>query len=444
MGNTNSNSNSNPNQNPTNSNFKKENKNPQEDSFENLDNVIDFIATYYILTMDFQSLKKLYEKDYCDKLIILTSGIIDRYFSDVEITYLAQRIKNGEEVNELAKEKVMFLTKDELDDLDVKNDKTKSIKKRALCIGISKFYVKIAHIFSAIIMTINPVYVYRDLYGNIIKSNLLHKDKIPLNVPRKLYKFNICDERINALRRGQNSDPYEVTGDITVAPKICGMNLNKNGLIKSLAEEPGIPELKELYYDDAYDYKTGQFVGMTSNTQKIFKEDLKIFYKVFTGNDVMPEDITKFSDIKLKDYQKSPICQGPFANKKITGKGKNKLFQDYANNIKLMIQNANMKQEKLLDVINILFTYIIDPYTGKKRIRVNPKLTEDILQKTMEDTRRIIIDLYLSCEMDYAKGVQIYEAIVEQKILETTQNQIKTLENEAVKLVQEVKTKPEI
>ena len=75
---------------------------------------------------------------------------------------------------------------------------------------------------------------------------------------------------------------------------------------------------------------------------------------------------------------------------------------------------------------------------------MNPKLTEDILQKTMEDTRRIIIDLYLSCEMDYAKGVQIYEAIVEQKFLETTQNQIKTLENEAVKLVQEVKTKPEI
>lgn len=434
MGNTNSN---------PNPNLKKENKNPEE-SFENLDNVIDFIATYYILTMDFQSLKKLYEKDYCDKLIILTSGIIDRYFSDVEITYLAQRIKNGEEVNEIAKEKVMFLTKDELDDLDVKNDKTKSIKKRALCIGISKFYVKIAHIFAAIIMTINPVYIYKDVFGNIVKSNLLQKDKIPPNVPRKLYKLNICDQRINALRRGQNNDTFEVTGDITIAPKICSMNINKNGMVKSLAEEPGIPELKELYYDDVYNYKTGQFVGMTPDTQRIFKEDLKIFYKVFTGNDVMPENITKFSDIKLKDYQKSPICQGPFANKKFVGNGKNKLFQDYANNIKKMIQNANYKQGKLLDIINTLFTYIVDPFTGKKRIRVNPKLTEVLLQKTMEDTRRIIIDLYLSCELDYTKGVQIYEAIVEQKILETTQNQIKTLENEAVKLVQEVKTKPEI
>jgi glutathione peroxidase-family protein len=117
------------------------------DKFDNFDNVIDFIATYYILTMDFQSLKKLYEKDYCDKLVILTSGIIDRYFSDVQITYMAQRIKNGEEVNELAKENVMFLTKDQLDDLDVKNDRTKTVyqvgrRKKAASPNIKATYSK--------------------------------------------------------------------------------------------------------------------------------------------------------------------------------------------------------------------------------------------------------------------------------------------------------------
>lgn len=414
--------------------------------FDNFDNVMDFIASYYILTLDFQSLKKLYEKDYCDKLVILTSGIIDRYFSDVEITYLAQRIKNGEEVNELSKEKVMFLTKNQFDDLDVKNDKTKSIKKRALCIGISKFYVKIAHIFSAIMMTINPVYIYKDNYGNLIKTSLLQKDKIPPNVPRKLYKMNICDERISALRRGQTNDPYEVTGDITVAPKICNMNFNKNGSLKTLAEEPGIPELKDLYYDDIYDYKTGQFVGMTPTTKKIFMDDLKKFFTVFTGNTNMPDTITKFSDIKLKDYQKTSLCQGPnpYAKNKYIGNVKDKLFADYANNIKIMIQNANAKQDKLLAIINVLFTYVIDPFSGKKKIRVNPNLTEELLQKTIEDTRRVIIDLYLSCEMDYNKGIQLFEAIIEQKILDTTQNQIKSLENEAARLVQEVKTKPEV
>lgn len=433
------------NSNSSNGNKEGNMENPM-DKFDNFDNVIDFIATYYILTMDFQSLKKLYEKDYCDKLVILTSGIIDRYFSDVQITYMAQRIKNGEEVNELAKENVMFLTKDQLDDLDVKNDRTKSVKKRAMCIGISKFYVKIAHIFAAIIMTINPVYIYKDNFGNIVKSTLLQKDKIPPNVPRKLYKLNICDERINALRRGQNTDPFETTGDMTISPKICSMNIKKNGMVKTLAEEPGIPELKELYYDDEYDYKTGQFLGMSSVTQKIYKEDLKNFYTVFTGNQTMPENITKFSDIKLKDYQNTPLCKGvnPYARTKYVGNTNDKLFKSYAENIKIMIQNANAKQDKLLAIINVLFTYVIDPFTSKKRIRVNPKLTEEILQKTMEDARRIIIDLYLSCEMDYNKGIKIFEAIVEQKILETTQKQIQSLESEAAKLVQDVKTKPSI
>ena len=31
--------------------------------------IIDYIATYYILTMDFQSLRKLYDIEYCDKLV---------------------------------------------------------------------------------------------------------------------------------------------------------------------------------------------------------------------------------------------------------------------------------------------------------------------------------------------------------------------------------------
>jgi hypothetical protein len=36
--------------------------------------------------------------------------------------------------------------------------------------------------------------------------------------------------------------------------------------------------------------------------------------------------------------------------------------------------------------------------------------------------------------MDYVNGVKLYEAIVESKILETTQKQIETLKREAVKI----------
>ena len=63
--------------------------------------LIDLIATKYILTQNFQDMKKLTQKEYCDKLVILTKDVLDKYMNQEEIKYLAQRIKKGNYVNEL-------------------------------------------------------------------------------------------------------------------------------------------------------------------------------------------------------------------------------------------------------------------------------------------------------------------------------------------------------
>ena len=183
-----------------------------EKSFDNFYDIIDYIATYYILTMDFKSLSKLCEKEYCDKLVVITSDIIKRYFNDTEVTYLAQRVKDGLEINDLTKEKVIYVNKDQLETLDISNDAQKNLKKKRVCIGIAKFYIKIAHIFAAIVMTINPVYSYKDPTGQTIKTGLMEKDKIPKGVNRQMYKFNICDNRIKALLKGQESKKDMVPG----------------------------------------------------------------------------------------------------------------------------------------------------------------------------------------------------------------------------------------
>ena len=185
----------------------------------------------------------------------------------------------------------------------------------------------------------------------------------------------------------------------------------------------------ELYYDDNYDYTTGKFTGMSDTTKNIFQEDLKIFYNVFTGNQELPEGITKFSDIKLRDYHKMEKCQGsnPLFDRQYKGPLTNKLFNDYAENLKTMIQTANKNQEALLAIINKIFVYTVDPQTIKKQIRINPMLTEQGLQDIVVETRALIIKLYLSCEMDYVNGLKMYEAIVEQKILETAKSQINKL-----------------
>jgi hypothetical protein len=410
-----------------------------EKSFSNIYEVIDYIATYYILTMDFKSLSKLSEREYCDKLVILTSDLIEKYFNDMEVTYLAQRVKSGVEINELAKDNVMFLTKDQLEYLDVSNDAQKSIKKKRVCIGIAKFYIKIAHIFAAIVKTINPVYIYKDDTGATIKTPLLEKDKIPKNVKREIAKLNICDNRIKALI---NNEVVSNDGkDISIQPKICSMNYTKDGNLLSLSDEPGITELMQLYLDDKYDYSNGTFTGMSDETRKQFQKDLKLFYTTFTGNKDMPENITKFSDIKLRDYKEKSGCQGPDApyKKVYTMKKSDKLFENYAKNIRNMIESAVSKQNDLLNIINQIFSYIIDPRSGKKVIRVNPKLTDEGLQKLIVKTREIIIDLYVKCETDYVNGIKLYEAIVESKIIETTQKQIENLQKEAKNIIKETK-----
>ena len=384
--------------------------------------IIDYIATHYILTMDFVSLRKLHEKEYCDKLVVITSDIIERYFTDMDITYLAQRVKNGVEVNEVQKDKMIFFDREDLNKLDVQN----KTKKKRICGSIAKFYIKIAHIFAAIVTTINPVYVYKDSDGNTTRANLFEKGKIPINAPRSIYKLNICENRINALKPKQGEDP----DTMVINPKLCSMNINEKGETKNLEDEPGIPELKELYYDDSYDYENGKFTGMSKETQEMFMNDLSLFYKIFTGNNDVPTNITSFSDIKLKDYHRSEKCQGETPMYKMEVKGnpnKHKLFSEYAENLKNMMKEANNNQEALLDILNELFVYTIDPQTNKKQIRVNPKLSEESLQKVVIKTRQLIMQLYLKCESDFARGVKIYEAIVEEKILETAQKQIDSL-----------------
>jgi len=430
--------------------------------------IIDYIATYYILTMDFQSLRKLYDIEYCDKLVILTSDIIERYFTDIQITYLAENIKNGKgfaekgeaekgeaekgfaEENEdkekiYKKDKIIFFDKDELSNLDIKNP----TKKRRVCLGIAKFYIKIAHVFATILTTINPVYVYKDEDGNTIKADIYNRNKIPKGTEVEILKLNICDNRIDALQRDSNvnfSDDLENDTEIKIHPKMCSFNLkakkyndDDGDLFKDLDDEPGIPELMELYYDDDYDYETGKFKGMKPETQLIFNENLQSFYSVFaeTNGLPMPENIKKFSDIKLKDYNKKSKCRGKNApyDSSVRGKLEDDLFKQYAENLKQMLKKANSNQELLLDVLNKLFVYMTDPQTKKKIIRINPELSEELLQEVIIETRAIIINLYLTCETDFANGIKIYEAIVDKKIIETAKSQIQTMENSREKLV---------
>ena len=458
------------------SNIKSENNeiNKLNQSPASIREIMDYIATYYILTMDFNSLRKLQDKEYCDNLVILTSEIVEKYFTNMEITYLAEEIKDEPKEQNKEKDNVMFFKKSDLSKIDLENP----IKKKQICNGIAKFYVKIAHVFAAILTTINPVYNYTDENGDIINATIYNKGVIPKDVTPEIKYLNICDNRINALKGDSKGLDGNEDEEITVQPKICDFNSlhsdsdsasdsasdsdsdsasdsasdsdNESTVEyvareKSLNDEPGIPELIELYYDNNYDYETGKFTGMTDETKILFEENLKYFYSIFTDGKEMPDYIKKFSDIKLREYHNMPECKGDEPLLKMAVKGKisdeDGLFKKYAENLKEMIKRSKDNQELLLDVLNKLFSYSTDKSRDeareRKHIRINPKLTESSLQEVVLQTRAIIVRLYLTCETDFTNVIKMYEAIVEKTILETTKNQLKTFEKMVDKLVAE-------
>lgn len=366
----------------------KDNNSEQESLLERL----DYIVSHYILTMDFNSLKKLYDKSYCNKLVGITSDIFDKYFTDLEVEKIY---------------KIRF------------NENKTDVKKLEACKKIATFYIKIAHLFAATVMTINPEYVYTSDAGNLIKRKFYEKDSIPHDSKIKLSKTNFCGKRIDMLKKGIEKDNV-----------FCYFNLNQNADVKTLNEEPGIPELMHLYYDDKFDYTSGEFSSMSGESKEQFIHDLHSFYKEFTGEDKVPSHITKFSDIKLKDYSYYHCSNEKIPINKT-------LLTEYARNLKQMIATAKEKQDKLLKIIHRIFVSA-EGSNGTQYIRVHPNLSDQELQKLIETTRTLIVELYLKCEADFTNGLHLYEAIIESRIFHTTQMQIKNLQKSQEEFVEKI------
>jgi len=392
-----------------------------------LSSTIDYLAANYILTSNFQDLKNLTDPQYCKNLVILTSDVIDRYLSETELEYLKQRLEGGEETLKMSSpEKIAYFNKNNIDKMDIKSD----LKKKRMCIAIAKYYVKIFHIFNAIAHTINPVYTWKDKFGSTVSLDYEHRNDIPKDVQPTISKMNLCSSRINALMKDKaplditaTNQPFEVTN------KFCSLNANRDGSSTTLVSEPGIPELETLYYD-VYDYNSGKFTSMSNEMMKQYNIDLQMFYTLFTGKKELPSSITKFGQIPLRNYQQVRQCQSNGAfTKSYTGTLKENLFKQYIDNVKTMMKHTEDNQKALLAIIDQLFVFIKDPQDpNKKLIVISPKLNNKLLTKLVGDTRVAILKLYTTCEEDFFKGLQIFEALVEKQVMDTSAAQIKKLQ----------------
>ena len=117
--------------------------------------------------------------------------------------------------------------------------------------------------------------------GKIPKRGRNFKKK-PLLKKVKKIKSNkkISKKTPKSLRKNKSKNFKKSLRKIKIKPNFCKINSKSiDGKMdtKSLADEPGIPEL-DLLYNDVYDYETGNFKSMSENMKKQYKTDLQTFY----------------------------------------------------------------------------------------------------------------------------------------------------------------------
>ena len=393
----------------------------------NLVKDLDQIATKYILTTHYQDLALLEKKEYCNKLVILTSKIFNKFLDHQDVKYLEQRMERGVMIDKMKGDKLIYFDKSNLKNLDVKN----SLRKKRMCIGIAQFYVKVGHIFAAILKTINPEYIFTDEYGQRHRISILDKRRIPKRRKvghggetaesiylKKSLENNICARRIKALTPKYNKK----TGKYNI--RVCKINKpwsrtpnipGTTGSTRKFDTEVGIPELRYLYLD-TYDYGTGQFTKMSDVAKKEYKKDVEIFYKAFTGNSSVPKDIDEFSKIPLADFHNRAGCQaGGVLSKSFSYDAGSNIYVAYADHLKKMLNNAKENQNKLVTILGKIFIKKINKVTRREEYSLHPSLTRKSLDKIVIETRKLIMNLYLDCEKDFRKGIKLFEGLVEKK-----------------------------
>ena len=371
----------------------------KDEEITNLPEQIDDIATKYILTQNTIDLIRLGDKDYYNNMIILTSSILDKRLTKLELGFLNERIQHG------VQEPIYAQDKHDMTSLIPKNDR---IKHKFLH-NISKYYMKIITIYSAVVATMDPQYFYEDEQGE--HKTFYLKDfgdykSIPQHVKPRISQItnplNLCRKRLNILKNKLNIEGEQVT--INPGEKLCSMNDSP----KRLNEEIGIKEMDLLYFD-IFDNNEKKWAKMSNKMKKKYNKDLTIFYQIFTGKKNKPKEIKSFHDIELLDFKTFDYCDKEHFVKDLIVSKNNQHIKKYLDKIYIIQEHTNTTKEKLLYILKKIFISEGEEY------KINPELTLDKLIQLENDTRDIILHLYTTCEKYFVQALIIFEKIFEEQ-----------------------------
>jgi len=357
---------------------------------DDLINKINKIATEYIIKQNYSDMKQILDKNKYDEILDLVTTILSKNIKTDDIDVLVSALYSSE--------------------LDSRNTHLKKCRK------IAVFYLKITHLFDSIMMTINP---HREITSDVKLDDAKVDD---------IKHVNTCTRRLNALINANIK--LGKPNEINIKSPACHINSESHTLL----EEDGIPELETLYYDE-YDFDSETFNKMSEKMKNEYKKDVELFYNVFsatataTAKADTESKAERFSDIKISDIitrDYDSICNSTdeyvYINrkKKAYRMEKERLFKDYAFNIKNMTKFIHKREQDLLYILNQVFK----KDERNNEYNISKTIHSNTLDKLIDDARRTIVGFYSKCEEFYVDGVQIYDAIVQNQLKYTTIKQI--------------------
>lgn len=397
----------------------------EEEVDKKFEKSMNILAAEYIRGSGFNDMKNMANVDVCNKMVVITADIINRRLSARQIKYLARNYQvkttggifssifgddGGGDDEYFDTQRVIYFPAEAQHEFRKEQD---AVYRKRLCTGIARFYVQIAHLYAAIMGTINPD------HGNAKESNM---DYCYLRA-YSLFTAAAAEER-----KEKVPNPVQTSKDgeqiMTISPAICKNQDKYQGTASGM---PGMVELEALYFDD-YAYKgehAGKFIGMTPASRATYLEDVRNFYRALYNTDRVPDTIQRFKDIPIPMPSTAAKCKGAggvqYTGKIGQGPGQDGLFNAYAAHLNGMLHKARDKRLMLLRLLDYVFK--IEPRNdgtaSRYYVYIHPELTERKLQILVNSARSIIIRMYTECERDYLKGLLLFEQIVEKRIART-------------------------
>ena len=405
------------------------NSNASENVIQNknttLIDYIDMLATNYILKQNMIDMVRFSDKEYYDDLIVLTASIMNKELNVVDIGIMKDRVLNGNNINSNitnsmmnnnSENKLIVSSGKKLKEITLKNEKS---KHKALLL-ISKFYIKIMTIFSAITSVIDPQYVYEDENGvkkyfylkDFNDHKMINSNTNKIQINQLMNPFGLVKKRLAILKNKLNNEGNnENQGNyVTINPGEVFCKIGENDDNTSLNKEIGIKELDNLYYD-VFDYESNKWNKRSDTMDKKYKKDLLKFYRIFTGKKSMPNHIKSFADIETLKFHKLTRCKNQDYFKDLLVSRNDKLFEQYMMKIDEIQSISKVYKQKLLSILKTIF--IETEENNETNFTINPELTIETLINLQEQTKTNIVAIYTNCEKCFIEALIIYENMYE-------------------------------